>query len=69
MQSVRSYMSLDFGASSYRETFFTTSSFLFDFGWLTNPASTYNTRGDFRCLIYENVNNGSLTLSRAWKTL
>ena len=42
---------------------------MFNFGFLTNPASTYNTRGDFRCLIYENVNNGSLCLSRAWNTL
>ena len=69
MQNVRSSMAFDFGAYSYRETFFSTSSFQFNFGFLTNPASTYNSRGDFRCLIYENVNNGSLILSRAWGTL
>ncbi len=72
MQNARSYMAFDFGASSYRETFFATSSYLFNFGWLTNPASTYNTRGDFRCLIYENSLNGSsssASLSRAWNTL
>jgi hypothetical protein len=70
MQSTRSYMTLDFGASSYRETFFLTSSYLFNFGWLTNPATAYNTRGDFRCLIYENTQNStSSTLSRAWNTL
>lgn len=72
MQSSRSYMTLDFGASSYRETFFVSSSYLFNFGWLTNPATTYNNRGDFRCLIYENTLNSSstsATLSRAWSTL
>lgn len=69
MQNVRSYMTLDFGAFSYRETFFSTSQYLFNFGFLTNPASTYNTRGDFRCLIYESVGNGTLTMSRAWSTL
>lgn len=69
MQNTRSYMTFDFGAYSYRETFFTTSSFLLNFGFLTAPASTYNTRGDFRCLIYENTNNGTLSLSRAWSTL
>ena len=72
MQSARSYLSLDFGASSYRETFFVTSNYLFNFGWLTNPATAYNTRGDFRCLIYENSLNGTsttATLSRAWNTL
>lgn len=61
-------MTFDFGASSYRETFFSTSSFRFNFGFLTTPAITYRTRGDFRCLIYENT-NGTLVLSRTWKTL
>ena len=65
-------MNIDFGASSYRETFFTSSSFLFNFGWLTTTTTIYNARGDLRCLIYENSNNatnGTLTISRAWKTL
>jgi hypothetical protein len=68
MQNVRTTMTFDFGASSYRETFFSTSSFRFNFGFLTTPAITYRTRGDFRCLIYENT-NGTLVLSRTWKTL
>ena len=69
MQNVRSTLMFDFGAYSYRETFFTSSSFLFNFGFLSTTATAYNTRGDFRCLIYENVNNGTLMLSRSWKTL
>lgn len=52
MINVRSYVMFDFGASSYRETFFSTSYFVFNFGFLTNTATTFNLRGDFKCLIY-----------------
>jgi hypothetical protein len=51
-QAVRSYLSFDFGSVSYTPTFFSSSNFDFNFGFLTSPDSTYNLRGDFRCLIY-----------------
>lgn len=68
MQSVRSYVMFDFGASSYRDTFFSSSYFVFNFGYIMNTASTFNTRGDFKCLVYEN-NNDRLILSRVWSKL
>lgn len=52
MRASRSKISFNFGASSYRDAFFSTSTFLFNFGFLTNPNSgTYRTRNNFRCMI------------------
>lgn len=39
METTRSKISFNFGASSYRDAFFSTSTFLFNFGFLTNPNS------------------------------
>ena len=71
MKSTRSRLSFIFGASSYREAFFSSSSFTFNFGFLTNPnaATYYSHRSNFRCMVYEGSNSSSLTLSNSWKTL
>lgn len=69
-KNVRSKVSFNFGASSYRDAFFSTSTFLFSFGFLYSPCYTpYQTRGNLRCLIYEGQNVSSLKLSSAWKSL
>lgn len=71
MKSTRSRLSFIFGASSYREAFFSSSTFTFNFGFLTNPnaATYYSPRSNFRCMVYEGSNSSSLTLSNSWKTL
>jgi hypothetical protein len=70
MQTTRSKFSFTFGASSYRDAFFSTSSWKFNFGLLTTPNSpTYNARSNFRCMIYEGPNSTSLSLSSSWQTL
>lgn len=71
MKSTRSRLNFIFGASSYREAFFSSSTFTFNFGFLTNPnAATYfSPRNNFRCMIYEGSNSSSMTLSSSWKTL
>jgi hypothetical protein len=68
MANMRSPFQFDFGSKSYRDAFFSTSNFVFSFGFLYQPTNTYLSRGDFRCLIYEN-NGGILTLSNDWETL
>lgn len=70
MERVRSKITFSFGASSYRDAFFSTSTFLFNFGFLTNPNSaTYYGRSNFRCMIFEGTNASSLSLSSSWSTL
>ena len=71
MKSTRSRLSFIFGASSYREAFFSSSTFTFSFGFLTNPNALtyYSPRSNFRCMVYEGSNSSSLTLSSSWKTL
>lgn len=69
MINTRSKISFNFGASSYRETFFSTSYLAFDFGFLSTPAATYYSRSNFRCLVYEGLNATSLTLSSSWSTI
>lgn len=51
--NVRSKISFNFGASSYRDAFFSSSTYQISFGFLYPPnAVTYQSRGNFRCLIY-----------------
>lgn len=70
MQATRSRISYIFGASSYRETFFSTSTWLFNFGFLTNPNSgTYNARSNFRCMVQEGPNSTALSQSSSFSTL
>ena len=68
---VRSKIEFNFGASSYRDAFFSTSSYVFSLGFLSNPCyTTYTTgRNNFRCLIYEGQNSSAMSLSSAWKSL
>lgn len=68
---VRSPLSFIFGASSYRDAFFSTSKYQFNFGFLSNPNESpyYSPRSNFRCLVYEGTSAASLTLSSAWKFL
>jgi len=69
-KGTRSKISFNFGASSYREAFFSTSSYQFSFGFLYTPCSTvWQTRGNFRCLVYEGQNTSVMSLSSAWKSL
>jgi hypothetical protein len=69
-ETTRSKISFNFGASSYRDAFFTTSTFQFNFGFLTNPNfATYYGRSNFRCMIFEGSNASSLSLSSSWSTL
>ena len=69
MTNTRSKITFDFGASSFRDVFYSTSSFHFDFGFIRNPSANYYSRSNFRCMVYEGPNSTSLTLSSAWKTL
>lgn len=70
MQATRSRISYIFGASSYRETFFSTSTWLFNFGFLTNPNSaTYYARSNFRCMVQEGPNATALSQSSSFRTL
>lgn len=68
MASMRAPFSFDFGCKSYRDAFFSSSTFVFNFGFLYEPTQKYLDRGDFRCLVYDN-NGGVLTISNDWKDL
>ncbi len=70
-KSARSKISFSFGASSYRDAFFSTSSWQFNFGCLTSPNSGtyYSPRNNFRCMIFEGANSSSMTLSSSWSTI
>lgn len=53
LQTSRSKITFTFGANSYRDAFFTTSTYQFNFGFLTNPNSgTYYSRNNFRCMVF-----------------
>jgi hypothetical protein len=55
MNLARSRISFNFGASSFRDAFFaTTSTFRFNFGFLTTPnlATWVTARSNFRCMIF-----------------
>jgi len=68
--SVRSNLSFIFGANSYRDAFFSSSQYLFNYGFLNTPNySPYQTRSNFRCMVYEGTNSSVMTLSSAWSTL
>lgn len=66
--SVMTPISFNFGSYSYREIFFDSSFFQFNFGFLTTPVSTAIGNSNFKCLVFEN-NNNVLTLSDKWKKL
>lgn len=66
--TVKSPISFNFGSYSYREIFFDSSFFQFNFGFLTTPVSTAIGNSNFKCLVFENANN-VLTLSDKWKQL
>ena len=69
MKDTMSTIFFDFGSYSYRDTFFSTSYYQINFGFLTQPAQTYKTsKNNFRCRIFENV-DGVLTLSNKWSHL
>jgi hypothetical protein len=68
-QGARSSFSFLFGANSFRDTFFTSSTYVFDFGFTTTPSSTYSSRSNLRCLIYQGSNSTSMTLSTNWRYL
>ncbi len=69
-KGLRSSLSFIFGASSYRDAFFSTSTYLFDFGFLSTPCSNpYYTRSNFRCMILQGTSASSLALSSGWKSL
>lgn len=63
-RSIRGKFSVNFGASSYRDIFFTTSYFEFNLGFLTTPNTALKTAGNFRCVIF---NNDSTVVSTLWK--
>jgi hypothetical protein len=67
--NLRSTITWNFGPLSYREAFFSTSTYVFNLGFLTIPNSgTYVSRNNFRCLIYEGSNYTSLKLSNNFAT-
>lgn len=68
MKDVKSPISFNFGSYSFREIFYDTSYFQFNYGFLTTPVSTAKSANNFRCMVFENSNN-VLTLSDKWKTL
>lgn len=63
-RNLRGKFSVNFGASSYRDVFFTTSYFEFNLGFLTTPNTALKTAGNFRCVIF---NNESTVVSTLWK--
>lgn len=69
MTDTRSSIMFNFGATSYRDVFYSTSTFQFDFGFIRNPNAAFYSRSNFRCMVYEGSNSSSLALSSAWKTL
>jgi hypothetical protein len=53
MTRTRTKISFNFGALSYRDAFFKTSTFVFNLGYITTPNfATYKSRNNFRCIIY-----------------
>jgi len=69
MRTSRSSVYFSFGPSSYREVFYSTSTFIFDYGFMRSPNSNYVSRSNFRCMVYEGPNSTSLSLSSSWSTL
>jgi hypothetical protein len=68
--SVRTNLSFIFGANSYRDAFFSTSTYLFNYGFLNTPNyNPYQIRSNFRCMVYEGSNSSVMSLSSAWSTL
>ena len=66
---LRSPITWNFGSLSYREAFFTSSSYVFNLGYLTNPNSNlYFNRNNFRCHVYEGASLSSLKLSSRFST-
>jgi hypothetical protein len=65
-KSLRGKFGYNFGANSYREVFYTTSYFEFNFGFLSVPNTAWNAANNFRCVVYS---NGTSTLSSLWKKL
>jgi hypothetical protein len=52
-QGLHSKTSFIFGASSYRDAFFSTSYYQMNFGFLTIPSSSiYYARSNFRCMVF-----------------
>jgi hypothetical protein len=69
-KAVRSQLSFIFGANSYRDAFFSTSTYVLNYGFLNTPCyNPYQIRNNFRCVVYEGANSTSLSLSSAWKSL
>lgn len=62
MMGVKSPIQFNFGSLSYREAFFDTSYFQFDFGFLYNLANSAKLSNNFKCLVYLNT-DGVLTPS------
>ena len=69
MIDTRSTTKFNFGAFSYRDTFFSTSTFILNWGFLATPASTYISYSNYRCIIFEGPNSTSLSQSSSFKTL
>ena len=69
MIDARSPISFNFGSNSYRDAFFISSTFNFNFGFLANPSLSYYNVGNFRCLVYEGANASSMSLSSSWQTI
>lgn len=70
MTKARTKLSFNFGALSYRDAFFKTSTFNFNLGYLTNPNfATYKARNNFRCIIYEGLTSTSMSQSSSWERI
>lgn len=65
-RSLRGKFGFNFGASSFREYFYTSSYYQFDLGFLSTPNIDWRTKGNFRCVVY---NNGTSNINSLWKTL
>lgn len=65
-KSLRGKFGMNFGASSYREVFYTTSYFEFNLGFLSVPNTAWKAANNFRCVVYT---NGTGAVSSLWKKL
>ena len=50
--NVKSPISFNFGSFSFRETFYDSSTFQFNFGFLTTPVNDAKTASNFKCLVF-----------------
>lgn len=65
-KSLRGKFGFNFGASSFRDYFFTTSYFEFNLGFLSTPNIDWKNKANFRCVVY---NNGSSSVNTLWKSI